>query len=211
MNKYKYFFFCCGLAMAVSEIWKQWCLTFYIGHGVYNWWYFPFQLCSIPMYLCLIFPWLRSEKIKKIILAFLMDYGLIGGIFAFFDTSGMHYPWLPLTIHSFTWHILLIILGVTAGLGGQADYSCKGWAGSTLCYLSCCSLATCFNVVFHSFGTINMFYISPCYPMTQRVFRAVAQIAGNMAGILIYILATVFCSGLFHWLWHQKNCRFPAA
>ena len=35
----------------------------------------------------------------------------LGGIFAFFDTSGMHYGYLPLTIHSYAWHILLITLG----------------------------------------------------------------------------------------------------
>lgn len=211
MNKYKYFFFCCGLVMAGSEIWKQLCLTFYIGHGSYNWWYFPFQLCSIPMYLCLILPWIRSEQFQKIILSFLMDFGLLGGIFAFFDTSGMHYSYLPLTIHSFAWHILLIILGLTAGFSRMADYSMRGWAGAVSCYLSCCCAATCFNVIFHSSGTINMFYISPYYPMAQRVFRDIAQFTGNTAGIFIYILATILCSGIFHWLWHQKNCRISAS
>ena len=115
MYRYKSFFFTCGLVMAVSEIWKQWCLTFLLGQGHYNWWHFPFQLCSIPMYICLMFPWIHSEKLQKIMLVFLMDYGLLGGIFAFFDTSGMHYSYFPLTVHSFTWHILLIILGLAAG------------------------------------------------------------------------------------------------
>lgn len=134
--------------MAVSEIWKQYCLTFLIGQGTYNWWYFPFQLCSIPMYLCLLLPWIRSERLRRIFLAFLMDYGLLGGIFAFFDTSGMHYSYLPLTIHSFAWHILLIVLGIAAGLSQYADYSCHGYLGSACCYLFCCLLATLLNVSF---------------------------------------------------------------
>lgn len=81
--RYKIFFFTCGLVMAVSEIWKQWCLTFLLGQGHYNWWHFPFQLCSIPMYICLMFPWIHSEKLQKIMLVFLMDYGLLGGILPF--------------------------------------------------------------------------------------------------------------------------------
>ena len=34
----------------LSEIWKQLLLTWANG-GVYRWWYFPFQLCSMPLYL----------------------------------------------------------------------------------------------------------------------------------------------------------------
>ena len=60
MKRQNRFFFCCGLILLASEIWKQWTLTFQLNHGVYNFWYFPFQLCSVPMYVCLIPP--RREK-----------------------------------------------------------------------------------------------------------------------------------------------------
>ncbi|MBQ1514678.1 MAG: hypothetical protein IIZ51_02380, partial [Lachnospiraceae bacterium] len=51
--------FVCGIVMACSEIWKQ---VFYyrmVFHA-FNWWYFPFQLCSVPMYLCLALPALKE-------------------------------------------------------------------------------------------------------------------------------------------------------
>ena len=34
----------------------------------------------------------------------------------FFDTSGMHYPLLILTVHSYLWHILLIVTGILSGI-----------------------------------------------------------------------------------------------
>ena len=89
--KYKNFFFYCGFLMLLSEIWKQYCLTYIINDQTYNWWYFPFQLCSIPMYVCLILPWCNSPRIRGVLLAFLMDFGLLGGIFTFLDTTGMYY------------------------------------------------------------------------------------------------------------------------
>ena len=199
--RYKIFFFTCGLVMAVSEIWKQWCLTFLLGQGHYNWWHFPFQLCSIPMYICLMFPWIHSEKLQKIMLVFLMDYGLLGGIFAFFDTSGMHYSYFPLTIHSFTWHILLIILGLVAGFSQLSEYSLRGYFHGTLLYLACCLIATGFNVALHSLGNINLFYISPYLPMNQKVFRDIADYTGDAAGIFLYILASVAGAFCFHLLW----------
>lgn len=127
---YKDFFFYSGFLMLISEIWKQYCLTYIMNEGTYNWWYFPFQLCSIPMYVCLILPWCNSPGIRGVLLAFLMDFGLLGGIFTFFDTSGMYYSYLPLTFHSFAWHILLIFLGIRAGLARESDHSLKGFLKS---------------------------------------------------------------------------------
>ena len=118
------FFFLCGIIMLSSEIWKQFALTFTLGGGSYNWWYFPFQLCSIPMYILLAYPWLRHKNARLTILAFLMCYCLLGGIAVFADTSGLHYPLPALTIHSYLWHILLIIIGFTAGFTYICTLSC---------------------------------------------------------------------------------------
>ena len=201
MRKQDRFFFLAGVLMLISEIWKQICLTFVVNQGSYDWWYFPFQLCSIPMYLCLIFPWLKLPKLRSACLTFLMDFGLLGGIFAFFDTSGMYYSWLPLTFHSFLWHIILILLGVKAGLQSGAYRSWKFYRYSVAIYLACCLIATILNLSLYSFGTIDMFYISPLYPMTQRFFGTIAKTLGNPSGILLYIGASIAGAGILHKLW----------
>lgn len=62
----------------------------------------------LPLY-CLL-----SEKflgLRKVLANFMVDFGLLGGIFAFADTSGMHYDLPVLTLHSYLWHFLLIYLG----------------------------------------------------------------------------------------------------
>ncbi len=112
--RFRPFFFYCGLLMAASEIWKQYCLTFLVNHGTYNWWYFPFQLCSTPMYILLFLPHIKKERLCNACLTFLMSFGLLGGIAVFADTTGLHYPLPALTIHSYTWHILLIVIGCFA-------------------------------------------------------------------------------------------------
>ncbi len=214
---YKNGYTLCGMVMLASEIWKQWILTFTLNHGSYNWWYFPFQLCSIPMYVCLAIGICSSSRIRKqssylrshgdricsLLMAFLMDFGILGGIFAFFDTSGMHYAYFPLTIHSFAWHILLIIIGCYSGLNEKADRSLKGYCFSVILYLVCCGTATLFNLVFHQYGMINMFYISPYYRMRQRVFCQIAALTGSGRAIFIYILASITGAGLFHLLWNK--------
>lgn len=41
----------CGIILAFGELYKQLFLYVIVNHGKYDWWYFPFQLCSTPMYL----------------------------------------------------------------------------------------------------------------------------------------------------------------
>ena len=169
MKRQNRFFFCCGLILLASEIWKQWTLTFQLNHGVYNFWYFPFQLCSVPMYVCLILPWIRSGKLYQTLLAFLMDFSLLGGIFAFCDTSKT--TDVPVR-----------------GIMVIPRDSCP----------ICCLIATGLNLFCYQYGSINMFYISPHYPMTQKLFCQLARVIGDPGGIACYIGASLLGGYLIH-------------
>ena len=52
--------FSCGVLLALMELYKQAFLYVIEFDSHFNWWYFPFQLCSVPMYICLAAPLLRS-------------------------------------------------------------------------------------------------------------------------------------------------------
>ena len=116
----------CGLILAVSEIYKQGFLYHIVNGGQYDWWYFPFQLCSIPMYLCLLLPFMKprmSCRCVKAVHTFLQDFALLGGVMALAEPSGLMHPYLVLTLHGFIWHFILIFIGLYcafAGLGGQS-------------------------------------------------------------------------------------------
>ena len=201
MRKNDRLFFMFGILMLASEIWKQWCLTYIVNHGTYDWWYFPFQLCSIPMYVCLLAPWVKNEALYNAMMSFLMDFGLLGGIFTFFDTSGMHYPYLPLTIHSFLWHFTLIFLGLTAGWKHAASASWKSYRQCVYIYVFCCCIATVLNVSVNNPAGINMFFINPYYKMSQVVFRNISHAFGTPIGIFVYIAACILGAALFHLIW----------
>lgn len=208
-------FFLLGIIMFFSEIIKQLLLTFCLGRGQYNWWYFPFQLCSIPMYLLLAYPWIQSPKGRDTLLCFLMCYGLLGGIAVFADTSGLHYPLPLLTFHSYAWHVLLIAIGIMAGSLSIRKHTKK--AGAFLrasgLYLLCCAAAEILNLSLDRFGTINMFYINPHYRMQQIIFHDLSLIIGNLPAILIYIIASMTGAFLLFLFWrllsHALFLRHP--
>ena len=138
----------------LSEIWKQLLLTWANG-GVYRWWYFPFQLCSMPLYLlpirqllalCLLQSHalrlrqslaLRLRRVpllswlSSVLTDFLADFGLLAGLFAFADQTGMRYPLPALTLHSYLWHFAMIFLGLFLILSGRHSRSSSAaWQGS---------------------------------------------------------------------------------
>ena len=212
-------FFLVGIVMLASEIWKQLTLTFIIGNGMYNWWYFPFQLCSIPMYLLLAYPWVQGRTGRRTLLAFFMSYCLLSGIAVFADTSGLQYPLPALTVHSYLWHILLILIGISAGILFLKDlaasreknlfsrrplpaFRLRPFFFATVLYLICCLIAEVCNLTFDRFGLINMFYINPDYKMQQVFFRDLLPVIGNIPAILVYLTATICGAFLLFLLWN---------
>lgn len=205
------FFFFCGLLMLFSEIWKQYCLTFLLNNSAYNWWYFPFQLCSTPMYVLLFLPHIKKERLYNACLTFLMSFGLLGGIAVFADTTGLHYPLPALTIHSYAWHILLIVIGGFAAAARFLEKSDRStvnlpalqtFADAAVLYVFFCAVAACINHICSRFGTINMFYINPEYPMEQVVFCELVPYLGNIPVIFLYIAMTILGAGILFFFWN---------
>lgn len=222
---FRHFFFGCGLVMFFSEIWKQGCLTFFVNNGTYNWWYFPFQLCSIPMYILLFLPHTKKAGVQTALLTFLMTFGLLGGIAVFADTSGLHYPLRRLTFHAYAWHILLILIGILAAVSrflllkdteGRQDFHLfsshsenlsifRDFQNAVLLYLLCCGTAIGINHIFGIYGEINMFYINADYPMVQIIFSDLARCLGDIPAMILYVLLTILGAGILFLLW---NCIF---
>lgn len=185
--------FVCGLLLAAGELYKQ-LFLYYVIFGAYNWWYFPFQLCSIPMYLCLLLPLLRRHgKRLRTVCTFLQDFSLLGGIMALAEPSGLLHPYWTLTMHGLIWHILLVFIGLLLAFSRIPDQTARGFLRTLPMLAVFCAVATVINVA--TGGAADMFYISPYYPVTQVVFYQISLRFGTGAGICVYVLC--LCAGGF--------------
>ncbi len=192
--------FACGFLLAVSEIYKQ-LFLYYIENGRhFDWWYFPFQLCSLPMYLCLILPFV-PRNFRAVLCTFMYHYNLLGAIMVFMDPSGLMHPYWTLTLHGFLWHILLIFIGLLIAFSHMALSSTKGFWQSTAVFAVGCAIATIINIAAHPYGNADMFYITPYYPTTQLVYSQIAATFGILAGNIVYVLSIVCGAWLVHLLY----------
>lgn len=190
--------FFCGLFLLLTEAYKQCFLYFIIDHRHYDWWFFPFQLCSLPMYVCLLVPFLKKGRLKTALFTFMQDLNLLGGLAALIVSEGFRGIHWTLTLHGYVWHLLLVLIGLFLFFSGRSDLSWKGYLRTLPVFAASCALAAFINVAAPGHGQADMFYISPYYPSTQPVFHEIALALGILPANLLYLLTICAGGALLH-------------
>ena len=203
-----------GIVLIVMELWKQLTLWLLVEGGQYNVWYFPFQLCSLPMYLALLYGMLRKRTgrrafiIKRALLTFLQDYGFLGGALALIVHEGLMHPGHPLlTAHGFLWHIVMLLTALYIHDRGLSDRSSRGFRRTLPIFGIAAILAELINIALHRYGDCDMFYITPYHLSSQPVFRSIDAVIGRPAGILLYLGCVVLAAFLVHCLFSMLSTQ----
>ena len=188
--------FACGLVLSLSEVFKQFFCYYVIAENTYHWGEFPFQLCSIPMYMCLITPWLKPGKICRALYSFMVLYNLLGGAIAFAEPSGLFHDHLFLTVHSCVWHMLLVFVGLFLCMSKRGGTQMSDYLPATRIFLMLCGVAFALNC-FVQFGLgqeMNMFFVGPGNSPIV-VFKQFSEWFGWYINTPIYIFAV--CLGAY--------------
>ena len=189
-----------GLILAVSELYKQLFHTYYLNNGVYKWNILPFQLCSVPMYLCLILAMLPRGRWSETMETFLGSYNVLGGLMSFVVPSGLCHEYWTLTFHAFIWHMLLVFLGMYLTVSGRGNYDKKSMRYATVLFVLLCGTAIGINVLLGdmSHGAVNMFYLGP--PLTpQPVFKTIALYGGWKINAILYMGCIIIGTYVVSW------------
>lgn len=194
-----------GLFLLLGEIYKQCFLFYYINNRSYDWWYFPFQLCSLPMYLCIIQYFLPDKRLKTDCFTFMQDFHMLGGIAALAVPDGFSHIHWSLTLHGYVWHLLLITISLLLFFSKSTDCSRRGFLRTLPLFAICSCIALFINAAAPGHGNADMFYISPYHPSTQPVFHEISLLLGILPGILIYLTAVILGSGCVHFMYHQLS------
>ena len=178
----------CGVFLAVCEVYKQLFYYYHIGQGSYQWWIFPFQLCSVPMYLCMIAPFLNPGKMQRGMYGFMTSYNLLGGLMALIEPSGIVHSYWTLTLYAFIWHISLVFIGFYLLASGRGGTTVKDYKGATKTFLILCGVAFSINLLLRgvSGGTVNMFFVGPSNS-SLAVFKQISENFGWYVSTALYI------------------------
>ena len=127
---------------------------------------FPFQLCSLPIYLAPIASYLKEESpVRKAMLTFMMTYTLMSGFSAFVNPSGILQTYVLATIHSLIWHMLLVFIGLLIAISCRGGYRFRDLFRAFVLFIVCCYIALFINILIPMMipgaDDVNMFYLGP--------------------------------------------------
>jgi len=204
-----------GWILLASEVFKQIYIYKVVNGGFYDYWFIPFQLCSVPMYLCILLPVLKG-KYRETALTFMLGYTFISAVATFIYPEDILRPHMLLTIHGFDWHAILLFISLTIGFSGMADLSLKGFKSATYLFLILCVVAIVINVVTEKVpplcscgrGYANMFYLSPYHSSNQPIVSAVEASLGRVPAMLLYIAVVIAAAGLVNYIFYSITTRF---
>ena len=194
----KILIFSVGAILLVAEVYKQLMYKFVIDPDVlYHWGAFPFHLCSIPMYLCLIIPFLKEGRVQQTMYDFLMTYNLLGGFISFFEPSGLLHRYVMTTAHSLFWHMSLVFLGAYVAFSRRGKTEKKNYVQATVMFLALCVVAFILNCAFWeiSEGALNNFFVGPRVS-SLIVFNQIGETFGWYVSTAVYIPAVCLGAGI---------------
>ena len=178
-----------GILIA-SEIFKQVFLYYVLCDGAICWSEFPFQMCSLPMYLCPLVAFTKNERLRSAAYSFMMCFNMMGGLGGAFEPSGLFHEYVALTVHAVFWHFSLIFLSCYIAFSRRGGVGKQCYFDMIKLFVLCCFIAFVINSLAGVYldKTVNMFFVGPNNPPVV-ILGKVAEKFGWVASTVIYIPA----------------------
>ncbi|MBQ9838357.1 MAG: YwaF family protein [Oscillospiraceae bacterium] len=186
-----------SVVVALLEIYKQINYSFSYGNGIhfdFQWYAFPFQFCSTPMYVGLLAGIFRKGKLHDALCAYLATFSVFAGVCVTIYPGDVFVGTVGINIQTMICHGSMIVLGVYLFYSGHVKAAFKTLLKAVPVFAVCVALAALMNELANMTGllereTFNMFFISPHCAPSLPVYSAVQNAIPFPWCLAVYILA----------------------
>lgn len=184
-----------AIGLLLLEMGKQILCSYDPANGwAYNWERFPFQFCSVPIYVALIAAFLPKGKAGQALLCFLATYSPVAGASVLvYPARAVFSEILFLDVHTMLWHGAMLLFGLYLWLSGAvtAEWRTAGYA--SMVYAPMPFIALVLNEASYAFGfaagyDFNMFYIGRLGKCTVPVLMEIQKSCPYPVFFLSYFL-----------------------
>ncbi|MBQ8238470.1 MAG: YwaF family protein [Oscillospiraceae bacterium] len=208
-----------SLTVMALEVYKQINFSFrYDGETIsfdYQWYAFPFQFCSTPMYIGLLSAVARNRHLHECLCAYLATYGFFAGLCVMFYPSTVFIDTIGINIQTMICHGSMVTIGIYLLFSGYVQQKAATIRKALPVFAILAAMAMGMNELAYRTGlleteTFNMFFISPYCAPELPVYSLVQgfipfpwcllfYVAGfTAAGALVLCLVRLLSIFLFH-------------
>ncbi len=186
-----------AIVVIVLEVYKQINYTFhYDGSSItadYQWYAFPFQFCSTPMYISLLAGVIPNKKWHSSLCAYLGTFALFAGLCVMFYPAQVFISTIGINIQTMICHGLMITVGIFLLGSGYVKAEHRTICKAIPVFAACMAIAFVMNEIAHLSGlleteTFNMFFISPYCEPSLPVYSLVQAVVPYPLCLVIYIV-----------------------
>ena len=186
-----------AIAVSLLEIYKQINYSFSYADGIsfdYQWYAFPFQFCSTPMYIGLLAGLTRRGKLHDAASAYLATYAVFAGVCVMLYPSTVFIDTIGINIQTMICHGSMIAIGVYLLYSGYVKVEQKTILKAIPVFAICVAIACVMNEIAYRTGlleteTFDMFFISPYGTPSLPVYSLVQNVVPFPWCLVIYIAA----------------------
>lgn len=185
-----------AVVVAFLELYKQINYSFTYTDGIvydYQWYAFPFQFCSTPMYIGLLAGLTKKGKIHNAACAYLATYSIFAGVCVMLYPSTVFVRTIGINIQTVICHGSMIWIGIYLLATGYVKVEHKTILRAIPVFVVCVTLAAIGNELAYQTGLLetedfNMFFISPYCDPHLPVYSLVQGVVPFPLCLVIYVL-----------------------
>jgi hypothetical protein len=178
------------------EIYKQINYTFSYTDGItasYQWYAFPWQFCSTPMYVGLLAGVTRKGRIHDSLCAYLTTFAVFAGLAVMLYPGDVFTGTVGINLQTMICHGSMVVIGGYLLASGHVKLESKTVLKAVPVFAVTIGIAMILNEVAFRTGLLenhgfNMFYISPHQPGHLPVYSLVQQVVPYPLSLVIYIV-----------------------
>jgi len=197
--------FITGIVVFILEIYKQIVYTFSVENGVihtnFQWYAFPWQFCSIPMYVGMLTGLFRKGKIHQSLCAFLATYGIFAGCAVMLYPVSIYIDLIGINIQTSVCHGSMIVIGAYLLATGYVKLEGKTLLKALPVFLAAVGIAIVLNEIAYAWilpegQVFNMFFISPHMEPELPVYSMVQEMVPYPWCLFLYIMGFTGAAGI---------------
>lgn len=184
-----------AITVIILEIYKQINYSFSYENGIsfdYQWYIFPWQFCSTPMYVGLLAGLIKKGKLHDAFCAYLATYAMFAGLCVMIYPNDIYTSTVGINIQTSVCHGTMISIAVYLLYSGHVKLQHKTILKAMSVFACAMGIAMILNEIAYKSGlqeTFNMFYISPYYNGTLPVYSSVQAVVPFPFCTVIYFAA----------------------
>ena len=190
-----------SLIMLFFEVYKQTVFSFsYDGEKAvwdYQWYAFPFQFCSTPMYIMFIASFTKNEKIFDALSAYIASFTLFAGLCVMVYPNTVYIRMIGIDVQTMLHHGFMVVFGTLMIVINRKRLNVKFFMKGVAVFVSLVGVALILDMTVpaHINGeTFNMFFISPKFDCSIPILDIIYTNVPYPVFLASYLFGFSFCA-----------------